>query len=111
MEKEEIRDYLEDKLNSSPDNIFDNNDRLVLISDVSNVVFELMKEYIKLDKSDLISLVKGCEPSYSLIDELSAKNYGYWCGGMVDEWRWNEFELKKLDNEELWNIYQKCKNS
>lgn len=38
--KNEIRDFLENSLESDPENIFDNNDRLVLMSDVIRAVFE-----------------------------------------------------------------------
>lgn len=42
MEKEKIDEYLESNLHSEIDDIFDNNDRMVLMSDVKNVVNDLI---------------------------------------------------------------------
>lgn len=42
MNKEEIQEYLEKNLKTHPDDVFDNNDRLVLLSDVVIVVDKLI---------------------------------------------------------------------
>lgn len=42
MNKQEITDYLEKNLKSDEIDVFDNNERLVLLSDVINVVDKLI---------------------------------------------------------------------
>ena len=44
MNETEIRDYLENNLKSHKDNIMDNNDRLVWITDVTDVVINLVSQ-------------------------------------------------------------------
>ena len=44
MDNNEIRDYLENNLKSHKDNIMDNNDRLVWITDVTDVVINLVSQ-------------------------------------------------------------------
>ena len=44
MDNNEIRDYLENNLKSHKDNIMDNNDSLVWITDVTDVVINLVSQ-------------------------------------------------------------------
>ena len=63
---------------------------------------------IDLQKYDLMSLVRGEMPNYSLFTCLN--DYGYYddCRG---EWHWHELILERLDKKELYELYLLCKNS
>lgn len=65
---------------------------------------------INLSKTDLINLVKGIKPSYDILDNPLIKNNGYYIGGFVDNWYWNN-NLENLSEEQLFEIYQLSKNS
>lgn len=71
--------------------------------------FELIKMEYELNKSDLISLVKGSSPYYSVMDDNLIRN----CGQYYDNkgWSWNEHKLNQLTERQLWRIYQTCKSS
>ena len=71
----------------------------------------MKKLTIKLNKDDLITLVLGSSPYYSLIEEFQKIKLGSWCGGFVDKWSWDINELIKLSEEELYNVYIKTKES
>ena len=64
---------------------------------------------LNLDKEDLISLVKGSCPYYSLFNHPVVKA----CGQYSDNrgWSWREGELEKLDENQLFVLYELCKNS
>jgi len=57
MDNNEIRDYLENNLKSHKDNIMDNNDRLVWITDVTDVVINLVSQLsTPLERAQKINL-------------------------------------------------------
>jgi|APSaa5957512535_1039671.scaffolds.fasta_scaffold38386_5 hypothetical protein len=57
MNETEIRDYLENNLKSHKDNIMDNNDRLVWITDVTDVVINLVSQLsTPLERAQKINL-------------------------------------------------------
>ena len=57
MNETEIRDYLENNLKSHKDNIMDNNDRLVWITDVTDGVINLVSQLSKpLERAQKINL-------------------------------------------------------
>ena len=64
---------------------------------------------VELDREDLLSLVKGKTPYYSVFEEPIVKKNGKWIGGHVDKWQWGNIE--SLSNEELFELYTICKNS
>lgn len=41
---------------------------------------------VELDREDLLSLVKGKTPFYSVFEVPLVKNNGRWVGGHVDKW-------------------------
>ena len=73
-----------------------------------NLVDKIM---VHLDRKDLISLVKGTEPFYSVFEHPLVKDNGDYVGGFVDKWAWNHPKLNTLSNEELVELYYICKNS
>jgi hypothetical protein len=42
---------------------------------------------------------------------IQTRHLGSYCGGFVDKWNWNEFEVKKLSEEDLIQLYRICKQS
>jgi hypothetical protein len=65
---------------------------------------------VELTKTDLIALVKGVEPNYDLFDNPLIAANGSYVGGFVDKWSWS-FNINKITESELWEIYNLCKNS
>ncbi len=66
---------------------------------------------IELSKEDLISMVQGTVPNYSLFDHPLIKTIGYYTGGFVDKWTWIGPALKQLSEESLMTVYKLCKES
>ena len=70
---------------------------------------------LDLDKKDLINLVKGTTPYYSLFDLFTTDGLGVYCesknGKVHDYWVWNEEKLKKMTENQLFELYQTCLNS
>ena len=60
---------------------------------------------LELKQKDLINMIKGTSPYYDLINEWTLQNYGYY-NGSHDDWHWNISELKKLNEEDLFTIYE-----
>jgi hypothetical protein len=66
---------------------------------------------VELSKEDLLSLVKGASPYYSIFDDKRIKPYGHFVGGHAEYWQWSDSALQELSNEQLFEIYQLCKDS
>ena len=66
---------------------------------------------VKLDKEDLIRLVKSYYPYYSAFDNPSISKNGSFMGGFHDKWIWKDEKLKLLNSNQLFQIYRICKNS
>lgn len=64
---------------------------------------------IELDKSDLIAMVKGKTPEYTLLEHELVKKSGYYTGGFVDKWTWESGKLEKLTEQELFELYTALK--
>jgi len=64
---------------------------------------------LELNKDELVTLVKGLEPSYILMNKYSKMGLGDYIGGFVDRWTWDKYGLQELTEEELYNIFQECK--
>lgn len=65
----------------------------------------------ELDKKDLVSLIKGTSPAYSLFEDELIKSCGHYVGGFVDEWQWDEFALGRLSDNQLLELYRKIKEA
>ncbi len=64
---------------------------------------------IDLDKNDLINLVRGQPPYYPIFDNVLIKSSGYYNDNKG--WVWYKYELDKLTEQELFDLYQLCKDS
>jgi hypothetical protein len=65
---------------------------------------------VELNKDDLVTLVMGFNLYNDLINKYSGLEYGHWTCNFVDEWTWHKWALERLDEEELYNIFQECKS-
>ena len=65
---------------------------------------------VDLDRKDIISLLTGIQPNYSVIDKIP-EEFGYYVGGF-NIWRWNTIsENMSYSDEQLYDLYLMCKNS
>ena len=66
---------------------------------------------VELDRKGIISLLRGTTPPYSVMNKIP-KELGYYIGGFVDGWHWNDIsENVSYSDEYLFNLYLMCKNS
>lgn len=65
---------------------------------------------MNLNKKDLINMVRGVSPNYSVMNDPLIGRTGYYIGGHSDTWHWNS-ELEDLSEVELIEVYEKCKKS
>jgi hypothetical protein len=66
---------------------------------------------VELDRKDIISLLRGTTPPYSVMNKIP-KKLGSYIGGFVDSWRWNYIdENVSYSDEYLFNLYLMCKNA
>lgn len=65
---------------------------------------------LNLNKDDLISLVRGSEPSFSIMNHSLIAALGEY-HGQYDQWAWNRYKLEERSEEELYAVYQLCKSS
>ena len=66
---------------------------------------------VELDRTDIVSLLKGSKPNYSVMNKIP-KELGSYVGGMVDDWKWNNFiEDTEYADDYLYDLYLMCKNS
>lgn len=64
----------------------------------------------KLDRKDIISLLRGITPPYSVMNKIP-KELGSYIGGFADHWEWNYIdENTPYTDEYLFNLYLMCKN-
>lgn len=66
---------------------------------------------IDLNRKDLISLVKGAVPNYSAFNDPLVKMCGNYIGGFLDRWDWDYTKLEELSDQDLFKLYNICKNS
>lgn len=64
-----------------------------------------MNQVIIVDKQMLIDAIRGREPSYEQMEHPLCKTAGNYSGGFSDRWSWNKYELVKLTEEQLFNLY------
>ena len=65
---------------------------------------------LELDKSDLVSLVKGSVPNYSVMEKPLISISGIY-NGSYDKWEWNYKFEEKLTEQELLDMYILCRDS
>lgn len=65
---------------------------------------------LDLDKDDLISLVKGSNPGYSVMEHPLVEKHGRF-NASYGNWSWHSFSLEKCTEQELFEIYKICKGS
>ena len=66
---------------------------------------------VELDRYEILSLIKGICPNYSLINELTDQGFGRYIEGFVERWEWNENDSfwEKYSIEHLFEIYKNIK--
>lgn len=74
-----------------------------------NMIDEIIT--VELDRYEILSLIKGICPSYSLINELTDQGFGRYIGGFTERWEWNENDSfwEKYSIEHLFDIYKNIK--
>lgn len=70
---------------------------------------------IELTQELAIDLVKGTSPAYKLFEELeiskrSTDSFGDY-NDQYGRFYWYDSRLKRLSVEQLYNLYERCKNS
>ena len=65
---------------------------------------------VELDRRDIISLLRGSSPNFSVMDKMP-KELGYYVGGFVDDWKWQLNTKVPYTDEYLYELYTICKNS
>lgn len=59
---------------------------------------------VELDRKDIISLLRGTTPAYSVMDKIP-KELGSYVGGFVDSWQWNYISKNvPYSDEYLFNL-------
>ena len=67
---------------------------------------------LELEKKDLINMIKGVMPYYSLFEILIEKDYGSYADKKSNNsWVWNEERLQKMSEDKLFELYETCVNS
>jgi len=66
---------------------------------------------VDLDKKDLVSLVLGIVPSHNVTSYPLISKHGNKGGSFHHLWYWNKSSLETCIEEELFEIYQICKES
>lgn len=65
---------------------------------------------IDLDKTDLVNLVRGINPPYEVFEVSLVKQCGSYTGGFNDRWDWRTYDLEKLTESQLVELYKICKS-
>lgn len=66
---------------------------------------------VNLDKSELVTLVKGTCPNNNIWKDPLVANTGRYYGGFKDSWEWDISVLKTLTEDQLYRLYNMCKDS
>lgn len=64
---------------------------------------------IELDKQDLVYLLKGVHPGFSIMEELQEKNIGRYSDNRG--WTWNDTMIDDMSEEQLFALFERCKAS
>lgn len=66
---------------------------------------------LELDKKDLVHLVCGIQPPLQMFDVLENSGLGERTGGFpFNTWEWDTRYLEKLEEQELFELYNKIKS-
>lgn len=66
---------------------------------------------ITINKNEAIALLKQYSPPLEDVNKMQKWGVGYYVGGFVDRWEWDESELKKLDTKTIYTLYKKLKKA
>jgi hypothetical protein len=66
---------------------------------------------VELDRKGLETLVRGTSPHYNLFKDTIIKRMGDYYGGFLDDWKWQYDFPPDITDEQLFEVYQKCRNS
>lgn len=66
--------------------------------------------FLELDKNDLISIVMGTNPNFSVMGHNLIIGKGRF-NGHSNTWSWYRSKLEELTEYQLWDVYQICKSS
>ena len=64
---------------------------------------------INLDKTEFVDLVCGTNPNFNLFTHKDINRCGDY-NGSYGTWSWKRHELRKLTEEQLYNMYKLCKD-
>lgn len=62
---------------------------------------------INVDRQDLLSMIKGINPSYEQMS-IPAVDANGWYSGSYDKWSWSG-DFKGINDQELYELYIKLK--
>ena len=69
---------------------------------------------VELDRKDIISLLRGTTPAYSVMDKIP-KELGSYVGGFLGSWQWWQWNYISdnvpYSDDYLFNLCLTCKNS
>ena len=65
---------------------------------------------LELKVQDLANMVKGVSPNYHLFENDLIKRCGNF-NGSYGTWSWDKYELLKLSEKELYELYLLCRDS
>lgn len=84
-----------------------------IIIDGLEIELESKEEKIKVEllRSDVINMLKGVNPNYSLFDKLASLELGYFIGGFEEKWVWKETAFDRYNIQQLLGLYNTCKES
>jgi hypothetical protein len=63
---------------------------------------------VELKHEDLIVLVLAVHPPFNILSAYAHLGCSYLYGDQVVGWEWNEEELLKITDSDLWQLYQYC---
>ena len=66
---------------------------------------------VNLSKDDLISLIRGKSPKCDYADQLMKRGLMGYVGGFNDSYYWEVESLKKLTEEELFELFCEVKEN
>lgn len=91
-------------------------ERYTMLREAVDLSIKILEEkqdnpLLQIDKSDLVNMVCGIEPYYSVWDNRLVSDNGGPSGPRGDEWKWNICKLDECNKEQLIEIYTLCKKS
>lgn len=65
---------------------------------------------IEIDRTDLMNMIKGTNPTYELMEHPMIKLLGSFTGGFSESWNWNYSFSSEFSNVDLLEVYTLLKN-